>query len=115
MDGKQKLVISLGAKNFKILPVAAAAGSEHPIVPSSAPEGYLEKLRNHRKATKGDSSDEEVDLMEPLLTAEEVFKNNLHQWTISNDPNVLLGPEQILARNIEDNSLVAVAIKDIFD
>ncbi len=34
--GKLKLVLSLSAKNFKILTIAAALGSEHPIVPSSA-------------------------------------------------------------------------------
>jgi hypothetical protein len=39
---KLRLVTALGAKNFKILIIAAAAGSKHPIVPSSVQESYLE-------------------------------------------------------------------------
>ena len=46
---------------------------------------------------------------------EEEFKKNLLPWTISDNSNVLLGPEVMLAQNLEDSSLVAVAIRDIFD
>ncbi len=72
-------------------------------------------MSNHHKGTKVYTSDEEVDLMEPVVNAEEAFKRNLCQWTISDDPTVLLGPEQMLASNIEDSNSVAVAIRDIFD
>jgi hypothetical protein len=113
--GKLKLVLALGAKNFKILTIAAALGSEHPIVPSSAQESYLEKLRKHYKDNKNDSSDEEQDQLFPVVNAEDQFIKSLLPWTISDNSNVLLGPEVMLASNIENSSLVAVAIRDIFD
>jgi hypothetical protein len=43
--GKLRLVKALARKNFKILTIAAVAGSEHTLVPSSAQEVYLEKLK----------------------------------------------------------------------
>jgi hypothetical protein len=113
--GNLKLVLALGAKNFKILTIAAALGSEHPIVPSSAQEIYLAKLREHYKDNKYDSSDEEQDPLLPVVNAEEKLRKNLLPWTISDDSNVLLGPEVVVATNMEDSNLVAVAIRDIFD
>ncbi len=113
--GKLKLVLALGAKNFEILTISAALGSKHPIVPSSAQESYIEKLRKHYNDNNYDSSDEEQNQLLHVVNAEEEFKKNLRPWTISEDSNVLLGPEVMLASNIEDSSLVVVAIQDIFD
>ena len=39
----------------------------------------------------------------------------MEQWTIPDDDNILLGPEQKVAQYVEDNSLIAIAIRDIFD
>jgi hypothetical protein len=47
--GKLRLVKALGLKNYQILTVAATAGSEHPIVPSSALDAYIEKKKNLKR------------------------------------------------------------------
>ncbi len=43
------------------------------------------------------------------------FINKVQAWTMPDDSNVLLGTEQKIAQCIEDNALMAVAIRDIFD
>jgi hypothetical protein len=113
--GKLKLVKALGLKNFKVLTIAATLGSEHPIVPSSAQETYLDKLRRYHQVTQYNSSDDDAEESEPVVNAVDTFQKNLSQWTISDDSNVLLGPEQKVCRNLEDASLIAVAIRDVFD
>ncbi len=113
--GKLKLVKALAKKNFKILTIAATAGSEHPLVPSRSLEVFLQKLKRRNKVKKYDTSDDDSEEEEPVVGLVDEFKWKMEQWTIPDDKNVLLGPEQKVAQYMDDNSLVAVAIRDIFD
>ncbi len=58
--GKLRLVKAFCLKNYKILCIAATAGSEHPIVPSSALAAYVEKLKLPRETKTDEFSEEKV-------------------------------------------------------
>jgi hypothetical protein len=67
-------------------------------------------LRKHYEDNKYLRSDEKQDQLLPVVNAEEEFKKNFRPWVISDDSNLLLGSGVMVASNIEDNSLAAVAV-----
>jgi hypothetical protein len=50
---------------------------------------------------------------EPAVGLAEEFKKKLEQWTIPDDDNILIGPEQKRAQFMDDNSLISVSIRYI--
>ncbi len=92
------------SKNFKLITVAATVGSEHPIVPSSAVAIYRERLLKNTSLPK--------DILANSLSE---FDTKIQPWVISDDPNILLGPELKMCMHSSDNNLCALAVRDIFD
>jgi len=43
------------------------------------------------------------------------FDTKIQPWVISDDPNILLGPEVKMCMHSSDNNLCALAVRDIFD
>lgn len=62
-----------------------------------------------------DEFDDNEDAFEPIEDAVSEFDSRIEQLTMHDDDKVLLGPEYKVARYNEDNNLMAVAIRDIFD
>jgi len=102
--GKKKMVDVVQSKNFKLITVAATVGSEHPIVPSSAVAIYRERLLKNTSLPK--------DILANSLSE---FDTKIQPWVISDDPNILLGPELKMCMHSSDNNLCALAVRDIFE
>jgi len=72
--GKLSILNALAKKNFKILTIAAVAGSDHPIVPSSSVHQFSEKI------SSAGGSEAEMDQL----------YQRMNPWTISDDKSTLL-------------------------
>ncbi len=107
--GTVKKVIEIFAKkHYKVITVCAAAGSEHPIIPTIAVNAYHKKLISQQKDEDvGVELDEDSPMIESL--------SNVTQWTIADNEDVLLGPEIKVAMDSEVEELYAIAYRDIFD
>jgi len=102
--GKKKMVDLVRSKNFKLITIAATVGSEHPIVPLSAVDAYHDRIMNNTNISS-----------EILAASLSEFDASIQPWVISDDPNVLLGPELKICVHSSDSNLCAIAIRDIFD
>jgi hypothetical protein len=115
--GKRSVLRYFAEKIFKVITITATAGSEHPIVPASDVKSYLERRRRKEaeQAEYDNDSTEETDVLPELSTM--LSENRWNEWTIEDNPDVLLGPEIQVAvdENSGRNKLYAVAYRDIFD
>jgi hypothetical protein len=106
--GKKKIIELFAKKHYKVITVCAAAGSEHPIIPTSVVNAYHKKIQSQQKdVDSGLQQDEDSQMIESL--------SNINQWTIADNEDVLLGPEIKVAMDADVEELYAVAYRDIFD
>jgi hypothetical protein len=106
--GKKKVIQLFAKKHYKVITVCAAAGSEHPIVPTSVVNAYHKKLLSQQSEENMVlQQDDDSEMIDSL--------SNISQWTIADNEDVLLGPEIKVAMDAEVEQLYAIAYRDIFD
>jgi len=101
--GKKKMVDVVQSKNFKLITISTTVGSEHPIAKSSAIETYRERLLKN------------ASLPKDILASLSEFDTKIKPWVMSDDPNILMGPELKICTHTLDSNLCALAIRDVFD
>ena len=83
---------------------------------SSTADAYSKKIREHNKFKKSTASDSDDDSLSGVLENNiQNFEDSIAPYTISDDPNILLGPELKVAQLTDSPSLYAYAYRDIFD
>jgi hypothetical protein len=114
--GKRSAVELFASKNFKVIAIANAKGSEHSFVGSSAAHAYSKKIREHNKFQKSMASDSAEDSLSGVLeTNVQDFEDSIAPYTVLDNQDTLLGPELKVAQLTETPSLYAYAYRDIFD
>jgi hypothetical protein len=114
--GKKSAVEMFASKNYKVIAIANAMGSEHPFVSYSTVTAYVRKIREHnilKKTTESDSHEENYSGV--LDTNIQSFEDTIAPYALSDDQDTLLGPEVRVAQHSATPSLYAYAYRDIFD
>ncbi len=81
------------SKNFKLITIATTVASEHPIVPLSAVDTYRDRIMNNTHISS-----------EIFAASLSEFDVSIQPWVISDDPNVLLGPEVKICMHSSDSN-----------
>jgi len=90
-------------------------GSEHPIVGSTVVETYIEKIECSNLHSSMLSLSNLESNYGVLLSNVELFYDSIKEFTMSDDPLQLLGPEVMVAQHQEESILYAFAYHDIYD
>jgi hypothetical protein len=101
--GKVSFINLLMERNYKVITIANAVGSEHPFVGTTAIDAFKKKVR----------------VTHPHLDIEAIYillqDNNIPNFMIQDIDNILFGPEVKVARHMNDHLFHAVAIRDVYD
>jgi hypothetical protein len=108
--GKKSLISLLGERNYKVLTIASSIGSEHPIVGSTIVESYVDKINSTVTSTT-----DLVGNYGVLQSNTNEFKDSIKDFTISDDPSQLLGPQVLVVQHRNQSTLFAYAYLDIHD
>jgi predicted nucleotidyltransferase len=101
--GKVSFINLLMERNYKVITIANAVGSEHPFVGTTAIDAFKKKARVTHPHV-------DIEAIDNLLR-----DNNIPNFVIQDIENILLGPEVKVARHMNDHLFHAVAIRDIYD
>ena len=64
---KKKIIQLFAKKQYKVITVCAAAGTEHPIIPTSVVNAYHKKIQSQQKdVDSGLQQDEDSQMIETL-------------------------------------------------
>jgi hypothetical protein len=113
--GKKSIMSLLASKNYKVITIASKIGSENPIVGSSAVESYIDKIKRNLLSNTQQSIADLQDAYGVLQIDVELFQQNIEEFTISDDPTQLLGPEIIVAEHKHTPTLYAFAYRNVYD
>jgi hypothetical protein len=114
--GKKSAVELFASKNYKVIAIANAMGSEHPFVGSSTVNAYTKKIREHNVLRRTTSSDNDEESLGGVLELDiQTFEETIAPYALSDDQDTLLGPELRVAQLSETPSLYAYAYHDILD
>jgi predicted nucleotidyltransferase len=101
--GKVSFINLLMERNYKVITIANAVGSEHPFVGTTAIDAFKKKVRVTHPHL-------DIEAIDNLLQ-----DNNIPNFMIQDIDNILLGPEVKIARHMNDHLFHSVAIRDIYD
>jgi hypothetical protein len=111
--GKKAIIELLSAKNFKVLTIAGTEGSGHPIIGTMVVDQYCSKIREHNSLNCGNSNMENsYGILQTELSA---FLDSIKDFSISDDPTLLLGPEIVITKCNGVSTFYAYAYRDIYD
>jgi hypothetical protein len=113
--GKKSVINLLSSRNFKVLTIASTIGSDHPIVGSTTVLSYLEKVQRYGVTNSINSTEVLQSDFGVLQSNVADFLDSVKPFTVSDNPNELLGPEIVVAQHCEKKSFYAYCIRDIYD
>jgi len=106
--GKKAIIELLSAKNFKVLKIAGTVGSSHLIIGTAVVNQYCSNSFNC-----GNSN---IEISYGILQTElSSFLDSINDFSISDDPTLLLGPEVVIAQCNGVSMFYAYVYRDIYD
>jgi hypothetical protein len=105
--GKKKVIELLAKRNFKIITIANALGSEYPVIASNVVAAYRKKIHLYNITNAGRNNESSVDYINGVLESNlEEFDLAVAEFTLSDKETLLLGPEVIVCQHISMPSLL---------
>jgi hypothetical protein len=113
--GKKKVIEILAKRNFKVITIANAMGSEHALISFSVVDAYREKIHLCNVTNAGRNNESSEDYIDGVLESNlEEFDLGGAEFMLSNKETLLLGPEIKVCQHASIPSLFASVFHDIY-